>query len=146
MPAKKKTSKSRSTKSTRSSRSARSTKRSSSRRKKNSNSSGAFTLLAIASFVIFVLYLGAKVQVEEVLRETSELTQEKLYLERKVNDLNLEINGLKSYERISRLAKKQGLVPVESSDLEKLPVDFDGLSYFNIDPQKDLYHAGMWPR
>ena len=123
--------------------------RSAARKKKTGAGGPAFTLLGLAAFVIFIFYLGAKVQVEEVLRETSELTEEKLYLDLKVNDLNLEINALKSYERISRLAKRQGLVPLESRDLKQLKVNFDGLSFFTINPRLGLSHAGMqpvWPR
>ncbi|HDQ46129.1 MAG TPA: hypothetical protein ENN17_11650 [bacterium] len=106
---------------------------------------GAVILLTLSGFVLVVLHLGARVQIEEVLRETDRLRQEKIFLEQKTGDLRIQLNGLRSYERISRLARNQGLVSVRSRDIGELPVDLSGLSVYTVMSRSGWHQAGFQP-
>ena len=99
----------------------------------------------MVGFLLIVLYLWARVQVEEVLRETDKLAHERIFLEQKVNDLNIQISAMRGYERIAREARKQGLVPVRSRDIDELPVDLSGLPVYTVMPRAGWQQAGMQP-
>ena len=85
-------------------------------RSKSSNKRPARRFGSAASFLIFlaffltVLYLWGSVQIDFVLRENDRLETSRRELDRVVNDLRIQVNGLKSYQRIVRLAHEQGLV------------------------------------
>jgi cell division protein FtsL len=119
--------------------------RSRSRPVRSSAPNGSAVLVVMIGFLIVILYLWARVQVEEVLRETDKLTQEKLFLEQKVNDLDIQINAMRGYERIAREARKQGLILVRSRDIDELPVDLSGLPVYTVMPRAGWQQAGMQP-
>lgn len=107
--------------------------------------SGETLLAAMLGFFLIILYLWAKVQIEEVMRENNQLTQKKLFLEQKADDLKVQINALMSYERISKCAREKGLIPVRSRDIGELPVDLSGLPVYTVMPRAGRQEAGIQP-
>ena len=103
-------------------------------RSKSSNKRPARRFGSAASFLIFlaffltVLYLWGSVQIDFVLRENDRLETSRRELDRVVNDLRIQVNGLKSYQRIVRLAHEQGLVILPASRLTEISVDLRGAS------------------
>ncbi len=93
----------------------------------DSRSKGRFILFGMVAFVLVAFYLWGKVQVDFVLRGNDRLEQKKRALQRELNDLRMQVNAMKSYQRITELAKKQGMVFVSANRLAELPVDLEGL-------------------
>jgi len=93
----------------------------------DSRPKGGFILFGMVAFVLVAFYLWGKVQVDFVLRGNDRLEQKKRVLQRELNDLRVQVNAMKSYQRITELAKKQGMVFVSANRLAELSVDLDGL-------------------
>lgn len=107
------------------------------------NGSSPFVLFGFISFVIFGFYLWGKVQIDFVLRENDRLTNQKKVLEQDIKDLQVQIEALRSYQRIVRLAKKQGLVFVSPTRRSVLSVQTEGSRHPTQKKTSDVKIAGM---
>lgn len=88
---------------------------------------GGFTLLGIVGFVLIMFYFWGKVQIDFILRNNDQLRQEKQTLQRELDELRVQVNTMKSYQRIVSLAEERGMVFPSTSNLEYLPVDLNGI-------------------
>jgi cell division protein FtsL len=99
--------------------------------------------LCAVSFGLIVLYLHGGVQADLILRQIDELEKEQTRLQHEVNGLRSQINTLKRYDRIVRLARKQGLV--DAPPFRKLPVDMRGMNPLPVQQSQPFRYAGIWP-
>ena len=97
--------------------------------------------LGIVSFILIVLYLYGRIQINIDLREIDQMEQESAIIQQEIDDLRLQVNVLKRYDRIFLLAKKQGLMAVRRSN--ELPVDLSGLEEEGAQVRNDLKYAGF---
>jgi cell division protein FtsL len=100
------------------------------RKKDDKRQSGGFIFVAFIAFIIAAFYLWGKVQIDFVIRENDVLEQKKRELQRKVDDLRVQINRKKEYQRIVSLAKKHGMVFLSPENMAELPIDMSGLDIF----------------
>ena len=113
-----------------------------SRRRKELISNRIWILfLGAVSFILIVLYLYGRIQINIVLREIDQMEQESASIQQEIDDLRLQVNVLKRYDRIFLLAKKQDLRAVRRSN--ELPVDLSGLEEEGIQVGDDLKYAGF---
>lgn len=98
-------------------------------------------LLGTISFILVVLYLYGRIQIDIVLREIDQMEQESAIIQQEIDDLRLQVNILKRYDRIFLLAKKHGLMAVRRSN--ELPVDLSGLEEEVTQVGDDLKYAGF---
>jgi len=88
---------------------------------------GGFTLLGIVGFVLIMFYFWGRVQIDFILRQNDQLRQEKQSVQRELDELLVQVNTMKSYQRIVSLAEERGMVFPSTSNLEVLPVDLTGI-------------------
>ncbi|MBN1893179.1 hypothetical protein JW906_01740 [bacterium] len=108
---------------------------------------GIWILVAILSSILLVFYLWGKVQVDIVLQDTDRLESEKKAILREIDGLKIEIEAMKSSQKISAMAMRQGMVYLSSASVEELEVDLDGVRMQAEIRKNDLTLAGMewWP-
>jgi cell division protein FtsL len=113
------------------------------RKRKKTELKRLFMLLwGALSFLLIVLYLHGKVQADFTLREISKLEQTRDLLQQEVNDLRGQIDNLKRYDRIVRLAREQGLV--SAAGFMELPVDLEGMEWPGPERAPRTHYAGLW--
>jgi len=114
-------------------------------RKSSQNRSGSspFVLVGFLSLVILGFYLWGKVQIDFVLRDNDKLAYQKKILEQDIKDIQVQIEALRSYQRIVRLAKKQGLVFVSPTRRGVLTVQTDGSANSVQKQTSDVKCAGL---
>jgi len=88
-------------------------------------------------------YLWGKVQIDFVLRDNDKLAYQKKILLQEIKDLQVQIEALQSYQRIVRLAKKQGLVFVSPMQRSVLTVQTDGTQDPTYKKSSDVKCAGL---
>jgi len=115
------------------------------RKQKNQSTQTFWSAVAFLVFILLVLYLGGKVHIEYVLRETEALGEQKRAIDRKVTDLRVQVHALQSYDRIVKKAQEQGLVFVRHADIVDLEVDLDGLETLQNQPKSKLQMARILP-
>ena len=106
---------------------------------------GGIILFGFVAFVVVSFYLWGKVQVDFVLRESDRLGEKKQTLQREVADLQVQVNALKSYQRIVTHARNRGFVFVSASNLKELSVDMEGVNLYPRGMDADLQYAGFVP-
>jgi len=94
------------------------------RRKKRNSGFGVFLFLVFFSIVLG-LYLLGSVEINLAILENDNLLKEKETYIQQVNDLRMQINQMRSYQRISMLAREQGLISVPAVMLDEIAVDLD---------------------
>ena len=99
--------------------------------------------LIFLGIIITSFYLWGKVQIDFVLRENDRLNLERQTAQRELDDLRAQVNALKRYDRIVELAKKWGMVPVTTSNLDQLTVDIEDLKTHPGERRLSLRYAGM---
>jgi|GEM_PF-996771 len=109
----------------------------------SSHRGGGFRLSCFLGFIITLLYLWGKVQIDFVLRENDRYEQKIRNLQRETDDLRIQINHLRSYARIVGLAEKRGMTFVSASDQEELPVDMKGIDAHSEKRTVTLQYAGV---
>lgn len=98
------------------------------RKKRRTNASGSRSFLFfLVSVTLVVLYLWGRVQIDFVIRENDRLGREVQQLQNAVDDLRVDVNAKKGYQRIVTLAREQGMVFVSASRIEELEVDLRGI-------------------
>lgn len=113
------------------------------RKSASSSYGGGFVLLIFLGTIVTSFYLWGKVQIDFVLRENDQLNLKRQTVQRELDDLRAQVNALKRYERIVDLAKKRGMVPVTTSNLDQLSVDMKGLKTYSSEKELSLRYAGM---
>jgi len=101
------------------------------------------SLFLFLGFGLFVLYLWGKVQIDFAVRKNAKLKQGCMALQHEIDDLQIDLNNLKSYQRITKLAQEQGLVFLPPDRIEDLPVDLSGLKPERSDESNDVVLAGI---
>ena len=109
----------------------------------NRSESSPFVLVGFLSLVILGFYLWGKVQIDFVLRNNDKLAHQKKILEQDIKDLQVQIEALRSYQRIVGLAKKQGLVFVSPTRRGVLSVQTDGSTNPMQKHTSDVKCAGL---
>jgi len=112
-------------------------------RKRGSPFRAGMLLFATLGFALLVVYLWGKVRIDFAVRENARIARECQDLRRSIDDLRAEIHNLKSYQRITMLARKQGLAFVQPHQRQDLPVDFSGLKPLPRQPRRDAVLAGI---
>lgn len=121
------------------------TPRAANRKQKGQSDQAFWSALAFLIFILFVFYLGGKVHIEYVLRETEALGESKTLLERKAADLRVQVHTLQGYDRIVSKAQEQGLVFVNHNDIAELQVDLNGIDHFQNHSNSKLQLARIVP-
>lgn len=103
----------------------------------------ANAILFFFALLITIFYLWGSVQIDFILRENDHLESERRELESGVNTLRVQVDGLKSYQRIVRLAREQGLVFVPASRLAEIPVDLRGTTELTAPETWGIQMAGF---
>ena len=106
---------------------------------------GMFVFLGLIAFVMLLFHLWGKVEIDLVLRENDQLEQKRVKLQREVDELKVQINTKKRYQRIVPLANKQGMRFLSAEDVTVLNVDLSGLGTIKYTVGKDLKYAGFEP-
>lgn len=106
---------------------------------------GAFSFFSFLGLALFLFYLWGKVQIDFVVRGNAQKKQAGISLQHEIDDLRIEINRLKSYQRITDLAITQGLTFLPPNRIEELPVDLSGLKPDVSDGENRIILAGMDP-
>ncbi|NQT23724.1 hypothetical protein HQ585_00050 [candidate division KSB1 bacterium] len=119
--------------------------RSSTKRQKGQQDQTFWSIFAFLVFILLVFYLGGKVHIEYVLRETGALGENKTVLERRTADLRVQVNALQSYDRIVAKAQEQGLVFVRHNDIADLHVDLEGIENLQNPSKSKLQLARIIP-
>jgi hypothetical protein len=86
-----------------------------------------FTVFSFLGLVMFVFYLWGKIQIDFAVRNNADLERQCRSLQHDIDDLRVEINTLKSYQRVTDAAQNQGFVFVGPDQTGELPVDLSGL-------------------
>ena len=98
---------------------------------------------ATIGFFMLTVYLWGKVRIDFAVRENARIARECQDLRRSINDLRVEIHNLKSYSRITTLARRQGLAFVQPHQRQDLPVDFSGLKKMPAPRRQEAVLAGI---
>ena len=105
---------------------------------------GGMILLMGFSFVALIaFYLWGKVQIDFVLRENQRLDRKKKSVQRVVDDLRIQVDALKHYQRIVELAKEQGMEFLSASQLDELTVDLNDVKDRRRIEDSDVRYAGF---
>ncbi|MBN2200385.1 hypothetical protein JW777_00355 [bacterium] len=104
---------------------------------------GQITLILILDAAFILLHLWGRVQIDFAVRANQKLSARCQRLQADVDDLSARNEKLRSYERISGLAKLMGLESVSSDRLEHLPVDLRGLDRPDPSAGSGVALAGM---
>ena len=105
---------------------------------------GGMILLIGFSFVVLIaFYLWGKVQIDFVLRENQRLNRKKRSVQRVVDDLRIQVDALKRYQRIVELAKEQGMEFLSASQLDELTVDLNDIEDHRRIEDSDIRYAGF---
>lgn len=114
------------------------------KRRAGSSFYGGMILLMGFLFVILIsFYLWGKVQIDFVLRENQQLSRKNRSVQRVVDDLRIQVDALKRYQRIVELAKKQGMEFLSASQLDELTVDLDDIGDNRRIGESDVRYAGF---
>jgi hypothetical protein len=104
---------------------------------------GLVTLILVCDAVFVLVHLWGRVQIDFALRANQRLTNRRSRLQAEVADLAARNEKLKSYDRISGLARLMGLESVSSDRLDHLPVDLRGVDRSEPSGRTDAVLAGM---
>ena len=104
---------------------------------------GGLLFFGFVAFVMVAFYLWGSVQIDFNMRENDRLENKRQTLQREVDDLYIQVNKFKSYQRVVELARKQGMVFLSASRLEKLVVDMDGIEYRAEGEEYKVNYAGI---
>jgi cell division protein FtsL len=104
---------------------------------------GLLTLIILLDVAIVLAHLWGRVQINFIVRRNEQLEEKKRKLQAEIDDLSAQINNMKSYQRIVKLAKEQGLVFVSTDQLEDLPVDLKNIRRPDSREQSGVAYAGL---
>lgn len=93
--------------------------------RKRRSSSFRMLVLMLFFFVLLGFYMWGSVQINLVILENDNLLSEKEIIMQQVNELRMQMNRMKSYQRIAPLARNMGLLPVPAVMLDEIAVDFE---------------------
>jgi hypothetical protein len=79
------------------------------------------------------------------IRESDRLAEKRQTLQREVAEFQVQVNALKSYQRIVTHARSRGLVFVAAANLKELSVDMKGVDMYPRRMDVDLQYAGFMP-
>ena len=112
------------------------------KRKRTQSHHGFFLFIG---FILLVFYLWGKVQIDFEYRKNQAFNEDKRKLEEEIKQLRVQIHSLESYQRITDWAIKQGMVFLSPHQIQKLPVDLDGIrNPVERDTEKVRY-ASLFP-
>ena len=113
------------------------------KRQKSIHWGGGFFIFCLIFCVMNALYLWGKVHIAFDIRAANVLEEKKNRLEREINDLRVQVNSMKSYNRIVAMAKAQGMVILEPSLLVEMEVDFRGMESIPKRAEIPYHVAGL---
>ena len=105
--------------------------------------SGGIVMFVFFITIVISFYHWGKVQIDFVLRENDRLKQERQTLEQEWNDLRLQVNALRRYDRIVEMAKQQGMVSLQKSNMAELPVELKRQKGNKKEMEPSLRYAGF---
>ncbi len=110
---------------------------------RNKSRGGLITLILILDAAFILFHLWGRVQIDFAVRANQKLSSRRQRLQAEVADHSARNERLRSYERISGLAKLMGIESVSSDRLEHLPVDLRGLDRPDPSDGSGVALAGM---
>lgn len=113
--------------------------------KSNRPASGKGIFFFFIAFILVVFYLWGKVQIDFEYRKNQSLGSEKSKLEKEIKGLRTQIHVLESYQRITELARKQGMVFLSPTRVQKLYVDLEGIEHPVQFQQGKMQYASLAP-
>jgi len=115
------------------------------RKKRANNTRSIILFYGFIGFIIIVLYMWGKVQIDFILRDIDTLRDKKSVLQIEVDNLQIEVNRMRSYTRIVKEARKLGLDFVAASKITTLEVDLQGIDSYDYNRPLKLRYAGLNP-
>lgn len=103
---------------------------------------GGMGLWTCIGLLVVLAYILGRVQINFAIHENDRLEKKISRLQTEVDVLFVQVSAKKSYERVVKLAQKQGLVFLNSSQIAEVPVDLEGLSPYSV-MDASLRYAGI---
>jgi hypothetical protein len=103
------------------------------------------SLIFLIDVIIILVHLWGRVQIDFTMRRNEERLDRKRMLQAEIAGLSVQIDNMKSYQRISALAREQGLEPVSAERLQDLPVDLRHLRRPEPERPPVVVYAGLIP-
>jgi hypothetical protein len=103
------------------------------------------SLIFFIDVIMILAHLWGRVQIDFTMRRNEEWLGRKRRLQAEIADLSVQIDNMKSYQRIAALAREQGLEPVSAGRLQDLPVDLKHLHRAEPNRPAAVVYAGLMP-
>jgi hypothetical protein len=94
---------------------------------------------------MILVHLWGRVQIDFAVRGNDQLRDRRRMLQAKLAERSVEIDAMKSYQRIAAEARRQGLEPVSAERLQDLAVDLRNLRPPRSRSGPVAVYAGMLP-
>jgi hypothetical protein len=106
---------------------------------------GLLSLIFSIEILMILVHLWGRVQIDFAVRRNDHLNDRKRMLQAKLAERTVEIDALKSYQRVSAEARRLGLEPVSAERLQDLAVDLEDLRAPRPRSGPAAVYAGMLP-
>ena len=110
--------------------------------KKRKSGSRTLVLVSMLGLCLLFFFLWGRVHIDFAVQELRNLEVEKESLIREIEELQVSVDTLHQFQRISELALQQGLTFVDRLKRHRLQVDFSGLEAVDI-PESRIQVAGL---
>ena len=102
-------------------------------------------LIFLIDVIIVLVHLWGRVQIDFAMRRNEGRLYRKRMLQAEIAELSVQIDNMKSYQRIAALAREQGIEPVSAERLQDLPVDLRHLRRPEPERKSAVVYAGLVP-
>jgi len=106
---------------------------------------GLLTVIFSIELVMILVHLWGRVQIDFAAGRNDQLLDRKRMLQADIAECTVQIDNMKSYQRIAAEARRQGLEPVPAERLQDLPVDLKNLRPTRPPKGPAVVYAGMFP-
>lgn len=103
------------------------------------------SLIFSLELIMILVHLWGRVQIDFAAGRNDQLLERKRMLQAEIAEWTVEIDNLKSYQRIAAAARQQGLEPVSAERLRDLPVDLKNIRPLRSPKGPAVMYAGMIP-
>ena len=102
-------------------------------------------LIFSIELVMILVHLWGRVQIDFAAGRNDRLLDRRRMLQAEIAGWTVQIDNMKSYQRIEAVARQQGLEPVSAERLRDLPVDLKNLRPVRSAKGPAVVYAGMIP-
>jgi hypothetical protein len=106
---------------------------------------GILSLIFSIEAIMILVHLWGRVQIDFAVRRNDQLSDRRRMLQAKLAERTVEIDALKSYQRVAAEARRLGLEPVSAERLQDLAVDLRNLRQPGSRSGPAAVYAGMLP-